>query len=600
MGLTKPKAYSYIRMSTDMQLKGDSRRRQLEASAKYAAKHGLELVENFRLEDIGVSAFKGANITRGALGSFLAAVRAKLIEPGSYLLIESLDRITRQKPRQAHSLFLEIINSGINIATLADDHVYRADNNDVIELLTSIITLARGNEESEIKSFRVAEAWAAKRRYAGSRKLTAKCPAWLRLNKQTQQFEVISKRAAVVQTIFQDCAAGIGNYTIMRRLNERGVQPFGRSNAWQKSYIAKILNNKAAIGQFQPHKKDARGKSVADGPVIDQYFPKIIDEELFYRAQHARSERNVLLNGKGKGRKGKTISNLFSQLAVCAYCDGVMHFENKGDGPKGGKFLVCDGLKRGLGCPSTRWRYDQFEASFLAFVRELDLESLLSGEANATKRAALDQKISSLQGELKTKEIEQEKAYELFQKIGNSDFMATKLRDIETRINEIKSQLRTNIVEQSSAAAEVSQFYEGKDQIRALLDRFARDDEQDDIYKLRSQIASKLRSLVDVIFVASRGSVPIIENQIETLKKRRPLATKKIAELRGALDGKDTKARYFTVRFKDGTIRGVRPHTDDALRYDAQIFGNEKRLQRMDASGSVSKLAQDPKPFSSL
>ena len=46
-------------MSTDLQLKGDSRRRQLEASRAYAEADGLELAEGAELEDIGVSAFRG-------------------------------------------------------------------------------------------------------------------------------------------------------------------------------------------------------------------------------------------------------------------------------------------------------------------------------------------------------------------------------------------------------------------------------------------------------------------------------------------------------------------------------------------------------------
>ena len=41
----RPHAYSYIRMSTDLQLKGDSRRRQLELSKTFAAEHDLELVD---------------------------------------------------------------------------------------------------------------------------------------------------------------------------------------------------------------------------------------------------------------------------------------------------------------------------------------------------------------------------------------------------------------------------------------------------------------------------------------------------------------------------------------------------------------------------
>jgi DNA invertase Pin-like site-specific DNA recombinase len=71
-------------MSTDPQLLGDSRRRQLEASRAYAAAHGLELAEGAELEDIGISAFKGANVSEGALGRFLQAVKSGSIKSGSY------------------------------------------------------------------------------------------------------------------------------------------------------------------------------------------------------------------------------------------------------------------------------------------------------------------------------------------------------------------------------------------------------------------------------------------------------------------------------------------------------------------------------------
>ncbi len=74
-------------MSTDSQLKGDSRRRQLELSRAYAHDNGLELAEGAELEDIGVSAFKGANVTEGALGRFLVAVSSGAVKPGSYLLV---------------------------------------------------------------------------------------------------------------------------------------------------------------------------------------------------------------------------------------------------------------------------------------------------------------------------------------------------------------------------------------------------------------------------------------------------------------------------------------------------------------------------------
>jgi Recombinase zinc beta ribbon domain/Recombinase len=157
--------------------------------------------------------------------------------------------------------------------------------------------------------------------------------------------------------------------------NQAGVSPFvqttksgqaykNQSTGWHGSYIAKIVNNPAVFGEFQPHKYDAKGRKVADGSAIPDYYPKIVEKELFLRAKQSRFGRDFRDQYAAKGRKGEFVSNLFSGLARCAYCGGSMRFENKGPGPKGGAYLVCDKIKRGLGCKNLRWRYKDFEASF--------------------------------------------------------------------------------------------------------------------------------------------------------------------------------------------------------------------------------------------
>ena len=74
---TRPKAYSYVRFSTPEQENGDSLRRQLELSKKFAKTHGLDLDDSLRLTDRGLSAFNGLHRTKGTLGQFL-----KLVEQG--------------------------------------------------------------------------------------------------------------------------------------------------------------------------------------------------------------------------------------------------------------------------------------------------------------------------------------------------------------------------------------------------------------------------------------------------------------------------------------------------------------------------------------
>src|SRR5437879_3718410 len=116
------KAYSYIRMSTDKQLSGDSLRRQREASENYAKVHSLELVDSLDgrdLRDIGVSGFKGANSKKGVLSVFLGHLNAGKIDVNSVLLIESFDRLSRDDVFDAFSLFSSILNKGIEIITLS-------------------------------------------------------------------------------------------------------------------------------------------------------------------------------------------------------------------------------------------------------------------------------------------------------------------------------------------------------------------------------------------------------------------------------------------------------------------------------------------------
>jgi DNA invertase Pin-like site-specific DNA recombinase len=161
--IDRPKAYSYVRMSTDLQLKGDSLRRQREASRKYAERHGLELVEDINLHDIGVSAYSGKNIASGRFGEFLTAVREGKIDQGSYLLVESFDRMSRQEPMVALKPFMEIVEAGLVLVTLDDERVFRGKIS-FEDLIISIAKMSRANEESVRKSDRLAQAWKARTR----------------------------------------------------------------------------------------------------------------------------------------------------------------------------------------------------------------------------------------------------------------------------------------------------------------------------------------------------------------------------------------------------------------------------------------------------
>jgi DNA invertase Pin-like site-specific DNA recombinase len=95
--------YSYVRFSSQAQEFGDSQRRQFTRAQEYCRKNNLTL-ETTTLEDLGVSAWRGRNVDKGQLGVLLKAVHSGLIASDSTLLVEHLDRVTREKPTQAHEL----------------------------------------------------------------------------------------------------------------------------------------------------------------------------------------------------------------------------------------------------------------------------------------------------------------------------------------------------------------------------------------------------------------------------------------------------------------------------------------------------------------
>ena len=224
-----PKAYSYVRFSTALQAQGDSLRRQTELSSQYAAKKGLFLDTSLTLFDKGLSGFTGENRTKGALAVFLHAVKTGIVEPGSYLLVESLDRLSRDTISEQMTLFMQLINSDIIVVTLADEQVYSKEtiNTDLSRLMMSLVIMMRAHDESVMKSRRLKAVWESKRRTVREEKLTGQCPAWLTLNADRKSFTIIEQRADIVRRIYQMSIDGMGHQSIAKTLNTEGLPAWG-------------------------------------------------------------------------------------------------------------------------------------------------------------------------------------------------------------------------------------------------------------------------------------------------------------------------------------------------------------------------------------
>ncbi len=388
-------AISYCRFSTAIQASGDSLRRQLALSDDYAKKHNLQI--NRTLTDKGVSGFRGANLQQGALGAFIKAVEMGKVKPGSVLLIEALDRLSRNEITEQLGLFLCILTAGIEIVTLYDERSYTREsiNGNPTELIISIVLMIRGWEESATKSFRLKEAWKAKRNSAGTRKLTSKCPLWLKPCRGGGHFEAIPERVKVVASIFELAEQGFGTHAICKDLNKQGVKLWSSGKWWNPNYVRRILRNRAVLGEFQPKIRPSRNTRQAEGPTQLGYYPAIISAGTFYRVNKDVAAPPVRPNRKD------SVSNLFTGLAYDGESEAPMRFHAMWAGgtydPALSRLFSAAVEKGG---PSNSWNYSLFEASVLQHLEKLDWETLLADPADqgqAVERRQMEAQLKDVQ-----------------------------------------------------------------------------------------------------------------------------------------------------------------------------------------------------------
>lgn len=190
------------------------------------------------------------------------------------------------------------------------------------DIMLAVVILCRGNEESTLKSERVGKAWADKRASAiqahkeaeaakkpakkkteqtatTAPKMTAMCPAWLKLNEDRQSFSIIDAKADTVRLIFRLAADGYGVFRITRKLNADKVPTLGnkpgrQAKQWYESYVIRILNNRAVRGELQPCTRDGNRSIPQGDEPIKGYYPPIIGEADFVAARRSIDSRTRL------------------------------------------------------------------------------------------------------------------------------------------------------------------------------------------------------------------------------------------------------------------------------------------------------------------
>ena len=411
-------AYSYIRLSTSGQILGDGERRQFDDAKAYAERHGYTMAKP--MKGLGVSAYRGKQRRRGsALGTFLDGLKSGKLENG-LLIVEAVDRLSREPPSRSSRLITDILDAGTNIYLLAWGTLVTAENYETTLYPQISLMQQLAYNESRQKSERISAAIATRQKRAaeGGRGKGAYHPGWLSRSYEGGEVRhlIIPEVAASIQRAYDLAATGMGTRAIACVLNAEGAtQPpaacnkFGKkvereaNRRWHAAYVSQILTSRAIIGEYQPVRTErTRGKAgepdkvrtVPVGEPIPDYWPSVVTREQ-WDAVRASAHRKL---GAKVGGRNMLFSNLLTAgIAVCDHCERNMLIRARYSKGVKQHYLRCANAQQGIKCENTSYcRYDWLEPKLLAALPGIPWSRLIRNIPVEDQTAAVTAQIEEI------------------------------------------------------------------------------------------------------------------------------------------------------------------------------------------------------------
>lgn len=317
-------AYSYRRYSSSQQRDGSSLERQLEMAQAICSEFGWTLID--LPPDAGISGFKitdgeeqkAANLHKGALGSFLKKVNDGQVPRGSVLIIEKMDRFSRNYVDLVLDVFGNLLRAGIEIYSCVDrTHYTLADirgPKGAMLLQYAVMAMAMANDYSKSLGERIksaVELRLAKCQQGLKMDLGSWNPRWIDFvgeHKQPGTFKE-NHNAHTIRRIVKEYLVGESMYSIAKGLIRDGV-PTLAGGKWCQGTIGHILGNKTLLGDLE-----------LKGTIIKGYFPAAITQTQYTRLQAKLKENK---ERRGGSAHSDYIANLFRNRCKCAHCGGTI------------------------------------------------------------------------------------------------------------------------------------------------------------------------------------------------------------------------------------------------------------------------------------
>ena len=392
--------------------------------------------------DAGVSGFKGKNFSNeSALGAFLKLVENGTVEKNSVLILENMDRLSRQSIMPCMTKFMEIIGKGVSIGVISQNRILDEKSMTTMELMQVMVEFERANNESETKSRRSKSVIAAKIAKANRGEkvwFAVQKPSWI-VGFKDGKFVLDEDRVKLVKNIFAHYLAGHSCNRIANGLNKLKIPTLRKfkNGIWTNSTVACLLKNKNCIGWIGVNDFEQ-----------DDFFPAIVSNKFFQLAQ-----QKLAFNVKNRGgSKYGLVRNLFKGLLTCSECGQVIEtkigsYENVKGTLNHYADYICRGVKHKNGCSNKgRVSVSEFEAGIFQSILNLDDFNQQTPQTNDVLDE-LENKLAKIQNGI-------DRCMELLDSDGLADMkeLSVKL----ARLNSERGQLLKSIETEKSKATAIS------------------------------------------------------------------------------------------------------------------------------------------------
>ncbi|MEZ9620888.1 recombinase family protein [Vibrio sp. 10N.222.55.A3] len=330
---SQPQIYSYRRFSNMRQEKGRSLARQKKLTEEIAEKFDLPINEDFVMTDKGLSAFHGHHKSKGALGIFLEAVENKVINAGSVLIVESLDRLSREQPYVAQATLAALVDADIKVVTASDEQVYSKETiakDPFRTMIMSLLLMIQAHSESlkkTEKSVDFIHAEILKHENGEVADVAGSIPFWISRKPSPHKkiktgFQLNQYEETIRLLVDMYYVQGKGLRTISRELYSLGIKAPKGGDVWGVSTLSSIFCNAALCGRHEFKLEYLKhGKKQKEAYTLESYYPAIMSTDEFESMQAIKKRRSGAHRGD-KSNKGGLVYLLtdYGEKSFCAKC----------------------------------------------------------------------------------------------------------------------------------------------------------------------------------------------------------------------------------------------------------------------------------------